>query len=396
MAQLIITLLLAICLAGNAVGQPRVINSQIYSLINDAEWEAFNDIFATEDGGYVACGRSGPRNYWITKVDSDLEVQWSRTYESYYRGLQSIIQTDDGGYLAGGLDGNISEFSAILTDDEGEPIWEQTYGTGICLSVLELKNDNFLLIGQTSAIRAYLVLTNPQGEPIWEREYGPPQGQQGLLRSGRETDGGVVLTGEWGSHNPSLWNMKVDFDGEPIWSNFSPAAGQEGFYGKGTTIVSMPGGGFMCGGYQGVQYEPYRMFVTKIDSDGEIEWSRFVDDQFHSIWGAQLANRRDEIVFTASIFTDPNTALPVIYKLSQGGEVEWRSIIANSDYGCFSVVYSNDGSIAATGYHWDGRRIYFIDAFIVEIEPEVVGPTIVFHAPSTTDQIVSEYPILRK
>ncbi len=66
-------------------------------------------------GGLVLRVRNG--NATMMKLDSDLNVQWAKTYYTDRSGIHFVIGTDDGGILAGGMAGE--NVSAIKTDENG-------------------------------------------------------------------------------------------------------------------------------------------------------------------------------------------------------------------------------------------------------------------------------------
>ncbi len=65
--------------------------------------------------GLVFWVRNG--NATMMKLDSGLNVQWTKTYYTGSSGILSVVGTDDGGILAGGLAGG--NVSAIKTDENG-------------------------------------------------------------------------------------------------------------------------------------------------------------------------------------------------------------------------------------------------------------------------------------
>lgn len=207
--------------------------------------EAFNDIYAVSDSGFIMCGYTRDTldnwNSFVVRTDKNGDEIWSRVYNSSTY-AKSVIETDDGNFLFGchnrGEDD--SQFHAMMIDEGGNIIWQRNYDVGGCEAVIELKNDNFLLGGWGDG-EGRLILINDEGDPMWSHYYDIDRGKR--IYALRETDGGAVAAGI-GGRPDHFWALKVDLeDGEPIWSQLYDDV--DGF--KCYSMVSDEDGGFALG-----------------------------------------------------------------------------------------------------------------------------------------------------
>jgi len=219
--------------------------------------DGFLDIYLMPDGGYALCGYTYDpqgdvrlsRDMWIARIEENGNLTWSQTYglADSYDALYSIIETDQGNFLAGGRLGD--QFSAILVNEEGEEIWRQTYGGGECNAVIELKSGEFLLGGSWSGSRGAAVLIDGDGDALWDESYG--QADSDRFKTMRETQGGVILGGYSYFRNQRpiyrVWVLKIDFNGEQLWSNHIAPQNDQ----MCRSMVSIPNAGFALAGNSG-------------------------------------------------------------------------------------------------------------------------------------------------
>lgn len=114
----------------------------------------------TNDGGFVAVGHFsspfGSNDGWILKTDSSGAQEWSKLYgNSQYEFLSSVEQTNDGGYVAVGKSYQSSQYDGWLLkiNDTGTTEWSKFYGTGVSdtfNSVIPLNDESFVVAGATS------------------------------------------------------------------------------------------------------------------------------------------------------------------------------------------------------------------------------------------------------
>jgi hypothetical protein len=184
----------------------------------------------TSDGGYVLAGSAPGRAYFpgpslaavIVRLDSSLSFINGVTYGGgVYDSARFIKQTADGGYIvagwtesygAGGRDVWVSK----LDEDLGIE-WSKAYGGAKfdeAYAVLETSDDNFIVAGATKSFGAgnkdiWILKLASNGNVVRERTYGG--GCSDRAYSIEQTSGGYVVAGR--SKN-DIWVLKLDANGE--------------------------------------------------------------------------------------------------------------------------------------------------------------------------------------
>ena len=191
-----------------SVAQPRNQWEHYYDGMRD-DRGYLRDVYKTEDG-FALTGSTGNINgeldphslFWLIITDEN----GNRTSQHAYRPQEwrfgesfSVIQCDDGGFLMGGTQrtNDISRFTVIRTDDEGDMLWNMVMGDRTyCWAVIELKDGNYIGCGRIyeNGTHCYAVKFNDDGEVIWEESY---DGNRFWVI--KEVDNGYIFAGHgWG------------------------------------------------------------------------------------------------------------------------------------------------------------------------------------------------------
>jgi len=188
-------------------------------------------VVQTKDGGFVMAGftesddfdisnTNGSYDFWVVKVDSFGNLIWEKSFGG--EGIEvsyDIAKTSDNGFVVVGntfsTNGDIllnhgeSDMWMIKLDEEGNLIWEQTYGGSqfdLAQAVVQSKDGGFLITGNTKSDDKdsslnngendiWLVKTNAFGDLVWEKSFGGSGLDFGfdLLEN---TDGSILVVGE--------------------------------------------------------------------------------------------------------------------------------------------------------------------------------------------------------
>ena len=386
----------------------------------DSANDSFEDVYALPQGGFVVAGYANSPDIHrtftslIAKVNEQGDFVWSRQYEAGK--LFSIIEADNHDLVAGGLGGgggvNNQWFEAYRVDVDGELIWNHRYSNGWINAVIELKNGDFLLGGtlydepphQYSAI----VRINADGDAIWTETYREDFQRNPIMAitGMRETDGGVVAggyidtpVGQVGS-TFNFWILKINLDGERIWSHALPNG--ENTYSMGGNMTSTRDGGFVFGGQGGgARNEPGRQaIVMKVNSNGEEVWfNRFNRNDAGGPLSYQqngrgiLCQTSRELVICGSQFyinANEHRYEALLIKTSPEGVERWRFLSQFYNVAGFldgptdfrSVVQAQDRELVACGYAT--RLMLRNDAIIVKFAAEEPGNVIFYYLPEDT------------
>ncbi|HHE47126.1 MAG TPA: carboxypeptidase regulatory-like domain-containing protein, partial [Bacteroidetes bacterium] len=170
---------------------------------------------------------------WIVVTDEDGDEDWSQAFGGEGEdGFSSITRGDEDNIMVAGKTNSFGEggfdFWLLKINSEGEEVWSQTYGgdeDDQCLSVIRTDDDCYILAGTTVSFGEnsgdfWLVKVDADGEEIWSRTFD--SGGNELCRAVIQTiDGGYLLAGQTWPYDDArcdYWLVRTDEDGEELWS----------------------------------------------------------------------------------------------------------------------------------------------------------------------------------
>jgi len=236
----------------------------------------------TNDGGYLLSGvldvsasggegnskslfakRHAGGDYWIIKMDSNGEKQWSKFFGGTFTDKPyDAIQTPDNSYIIVGssdsADFNISsnigsyDFWIIKISENGNLIWEKSFGgseideaRGIAAS----SDGNYIIVGDTrsndfdvsknnGAADLWVIKMSTEGNLLWEKSFGGSSFDVG--RSIKNTpDNGFIISGSSRSADGDIsqnqgqndaWVLKIDANGNLEWQKTIGGSGVDFAY----------------------------------------------------------------------------------------------------------------------------------------------------------------------
>ncbi len=145
------------------------------------------DAVPTQDGGYVALGRSSGSPV-VLKVDEDGLVEWGMRYPEFHDMPMSISQLANGDYLFVTNQAGVGrDVDVARVDENGSPVWMRRYGGGFndfdhttwgCNALVD-DDENVAYItsptvlGSMSSENILLMkLDLDDGEPVWSKSFG--------------------------------------------------------------------------------------------------------------------------------------------------------------------------------------------------------------------------------
>ena len=252
-----------------------------------------NAVVAAADGGFLLAGYtdsygSGNKDFWLVKTDDNGDSLWSRTYGgTYFDFCYDIQPAVDGGYILAGRTSSFgagnSEFWMVRVNDDGDSLWSRTFGTPYsdeCLAVCCTPDGGFALAGSVSAAPAgnrdfWLIKTDANGDSLWSRACGGSHYDE-CYAMVPAADGGFLLGGytcSFGSaspEDPHAWLLKVDSNGDSLWSLISGGNNQE-FW---NTIKLTPAGCMTAGVSYSFGNGSADFWLMETDAAGDSLWSR--------------------------------------------------------------------------------------------------------------------------
>jgi hypothetical protein len=179
---------------------------------------------ASPPSGNKTADLLGERDYWILKINSGGDIVWQRSYGGVeWEEFETIAPTADGGYLIGGRSyspensGNKTspqygegDFWVVRIEGNGDIRWDRSYGGSQAENLMAVEttpDGGFILAGSTmslpgetktspwlGSIDAWVVRVDTNGRPLWENSYGALH--QDVFNSVRvRPDGGYLFAG---------------------------------------------------------------------------------------------------------------------------------------------------------------------------------------------------------
>lgn len=307
-------------------------------MIGGSGYDAATAIVATEDGGFVLTGnmssndgdfrwmQRGKADAFLLRLDSSGRIVWKETYGGYGEdGARSIVPLQAGGYLLGGfakpangLPGGVYkgnyDASLIRINPEGKFVGSVLVGgsdTESGNSVTACADGGSILVGATAtkdgdfaghgldSSNTFLARFDRGGFLKWSKLYGG-NGSDGAWRSCATPDNGLVIVGSTASSDGlfpinkgerDVFVFKVDSTGDVLWSRIY--GGTKTDVAKDITLLR--DGGFAVTGWThsrngdlGLAHsDSSDVFVLRLNSDGKMLWSKTIGgldaDNGHSI-----------------------------------------------------------------------------------------------------------------
>lgn len=222
-------------------------------------------VITTSDGGYLllgvldvtasggegnvgrASGNHAGGDYWVLKLNSIGERQWSRYYGGTFTDTAyDAVETPTGGYIITGssdsqdvdITSNIGAYDywILNIDENGDIIWRKNFGGSeidLVYAMTKTLDGNYLIVGDTRSkdinvenlignADVWAVKFNNSGSILWAKTYGGTQfesardvvaltdGTFAIAASSRSSD--VNLTSNYGVND--AWLLRIDSGGE--------------------------------------------------------------------------------------------------------------------------------------------------------------------------------------
>jgi len=221
-------------------------------------------VVQTKDLGYVLCGQGN----WLLKVDSDGNVQWTRTFGK----LQQcrVIQTSDGGYVVAGIEDvdNVDVTVIIKTDSSGNALWNKTFSGGSsdvdATAVVEADDGGYAVAGSWGRSVFWFAEIDSDGNLGFNQTYGFSSNGGYIHAVAKTNDGGYILAG-WDDRPEEsgnrAWLIKTDIHGNAQWNHhFENSSVSLAF----SSVAQTEDGGYIAAGDGG---------LIKTDKSGVLQWS---------------------------------------------------------------------------------------------------------------------------
>jgi|GEM_PF-5523283 len=362
-----------VCVLGISLARAQDASGHV--LIGTAKNEEGRSVIATRDGGYAVVGirEEDPftKKMYVVKLDSTGALEWAQVLGLYRDNLVEygldLVQTRDGGYVLVGTTEDLSTGIDILVvklDSLGMIQWSKKIGgegDEEAYSIVEDDDGGLVMVGFSNSfvdsltISVFVAKLHADGSLAWSRiiDAGGYEFGFSIVKA---NDGGFVLTGlaVLDFSLPRMYLIKLDENGDFVWSRFFH--GGEGAAGQ--TVVAVPGQGYIAMGkyiIPSAQTEE-KLCLIAVDEDGDPINAYFYDierNEAEYLRGSDMALLEDggfAIVATDYNFQNEDENKTVILRLQQDGSVAWAFHIQNEKAAQLSsVIEANDSSLVMVG-----------------------------------------------
>lgn len=343
-----------------------------------------NTIILTNDGGYAIAGWYDAEGlfsaeFYLLVLDASGDTLWTRTYgsavDSSANGFvlngsgnegYNLVQTADNGFLfvgerhegAGGP-ASTSDAYAVKVDAAGVLEWSRVYGgdeNEYAYAAAQTEDDEYVLAGFTESsgagIRNMLIFkTNTFGDTLWTQIYGGPTievAKDMLVTS----DGGFILAGQtfsYGAGDSDVLIVKTNGQGDILWQK---TYGGTLFDLANSIAPTSDGGYIICGESTSFGAGEADLYLVKIDSDGNLEWSKtFGGDNFDS---GNAVTQTSDGGYIASGYTrsfgNGGEDYYLVRTDAQGNQLWAKTFGGTEDDSAQSVKQATDGGFVVAGY----------------------------------------------
>ena len=305
-------------------------------------------VIETADGGFAVLGYSNStdgdlagktmavNDFWLLKLDSEGDLQWSRTYGGSKDDKgQSVIQTLDGGYAIVGYamsdDGDGSNNEGfhdnwiLKLDSSGNILWERSFGFSghdHSYDVLQTDDGGFFFAG-------FLDVTQSNGEGNFGK--------------------GAYLT----RHGVGeFWGTKLDADGNLQWRRYFGGTNNDRAHG----VVQADDGGYVMAGFsESDDFDisntkgSYDFWVVKVDKNGSMLWeSSFGGTGIEIAYGISKTNDGGYAVVGNTFSTDTDISKNNgesdlwLIKIDDDGNLLWEKTFGGSGFEAGHGVYTTE------------------------------------------------------
>jgi hypothetical protein len=335
----------------------------------------------TSDGGFIITGFTNDSlaNYdaYLVKTDSLGDTLWTKTFGgANYDNGYSVIQTNDGGFImAGTADGigiGYSDFLLVKLDSIGNTEWLKLFGgiyQEVCHSVQQTSDGGYIMAGTATGFGAgnqdiYVVKTDTSGDVLWSKTFGGGSNDLGeCIR--QTTDGGYIICGtaaSFDTSNYSLYLIRTDANGDSLWTKIIKD-GINSF--NGINVQQTTDGGFVItGNYYYYMPTNYNIYLTKIDSSGNLLWFRKFGGNISEIAYCVQQTMDGGFVITGGTYSG-SQADGFLIKTDTSGNLTWNKTYGGGNYDAFySMQQTSDNGYILSGFTENfgngSRNIYLV------------------------------------
>ena len=278
----------------------------------------------TLDGGYIAAGsknyKNGSSKALLVRFDSSGNIQWARTYQLSNNDSASMVwKADDGGFVfIGSTSTNGGDAFLIKVDASGKILWQKVYGTPSHedgTAIFRTSDGGFFVLGNSSS-GTWCMKLDSKREISWVKIYG---GTFAPRAAAGTREGGLMFVG-----GPDPTFVKIDSSGNITWRKETWGGMQA------TAVTTTFDGGYVVGGVLRVPMIGATGRVFKLDSQGNVSWSKGINygGDFAGVSAVRQENDGHILVMGYGYYAGRNIFSA---RLSAQGEMLWNQTFGRGE-----------------------------------------------------------------
>lgn len=329
--------------------------------------ERYYSVKETSDGGLIIGGSTSSLgdsdgDFLLVRTDNMGDTLWIKKYGGpLYETARSVIVTKDGNYLLAGSSKSFngsddSDAYMVKVDNQGDTIWTSVINNGRIdeiEDVVELNDGGFIIVGATypgvSDYRdLWIVKTDENGDSLWSKVYGGT-GTDEANSVCLSNDGNVLAcgwTGSYGAGEFDIWLLKIDMDGDTIWTKTYGGSDSE----NGRSIINTKDGEYAITGYtKSFSQDACDAWLVKIDNSGKVLWNTAIDIFANDM--ACSVFKTDDGGYVVGGYGIYSPANCWIVKTNNSGQLVWKKEMQfGSNNYIRSIIQCNDGGYVSVGF----------------------------------------------
>ena len=330
-------------------------------------------IAQTRDGGFVIAGYTnsfgdGSGDVYVARFNSAGQLMWVRSIGGENaENAFSVTQTRDGGFLVVGYVWFDFYYThsiyAVKLDSLGNPVWTKMIGNfsgnDVGRSVVQTNDEGFVIVGRSNTFSGefsdvYIVKLDSSGNLLWAKTIGDGFGEDKAYSVIQTDDGGLLIAGYThlvDSNGADIYVIKLDSAGNLEWTRtIGTPIGDIGY-----SVIQTKDGGFaIAGSTQQFDQQVSDVYVIKLNRFGQVIWTRTIGDSLWDEGNAILELDDSDLVVVGSTcplypFQSGDCDILLI-RLDQNGNLKWAKVVGGeASERSYGVMQGANGDLILAG-----------------------------------------------
>ena len=300
-------------------------------------------VIRSPDSGYAVLANirdkwTGAEGIWLLRLDDQGDTIWTRTYIlSTETSASDILPYADGWFIISGRSSGTPFLHTVRSDGQTE--WSVTWpelSDDAANGIAPAPESTVVMAGQGGWNLVSLQRTTPTGYVFWARTCTLTFDTPSVQDVAKQDSGGYFICG-------GDFGLGVSESGESLWSHDYSSLGTVDL----RKAEAAPGGGVYLAGSVYTETGS-RIICAKTASNGEVTWSRRVDDPPASGWAVCADGGGGCYVVGGTDRTDDEDG--IVVKLDAAGNIVWQREFNGPQYGeLVSAAMAPDGDVVVLG-----------------------------------------------